>query len=55
MLTTTKLHSKVLQFMVEFPMEEWDGSAQQFFESVPVGDIIKFFKELYEIEGTRKD
>ena len=40
----------VTMFKKKYPMEDWDGDAQEFFETVPEEDIIWFFMQMYGLK-----
>ena len=41
----------VKKFKHDYPMKDWDGDSQEFFESVDETDIIIFFEKLYGVRS----
>lgn len=39
----------VMDFKEKYPLEDWDGDGQWFFETVDESDLLEFFYELYDL------
>lgn len=42
--------STVWDFKREFPMKDWDGDGQEFFETIDECALLEFFEKLYGLK-----
>ena len=47
--TSERILKAVLEFRKDHPLDDWEGDAQEFFESVGEDDVVDFFKKLYMV------